>query len=134
MEDNNSIYGLILMAGQNCCWDFWCYRILRAHISDQNSKLAQMQLYVPEPNFEMILTAISAGSLLYIYPASASHSTPQNNQHVPYAFYLNHGTPTTPFNPTSYYPDTLPWQAPHVHTNTLLEFTCSTHLSVRATL
>jgi hypothetical protein len=84
-----------------------------------------MQLYAPEPNFETILTAISTGSLLYMYPTSAS---PQNNQYVPYAYYLNHGTPTTPSNPTSYYPDTLPWQAPHVHTNTLPEFTSSTHL------
>jgi hypothetical protein len=88
-----------------------------------------MQLYAPEPNFETILTAISTGSLLYMYPASASYSTPQNNQHLPYAYYLNHGTPTTPSNPTSYYSDTLPWQAPRVHTNTLPEFTSSTHLS-----
>jgi len=74
----------------------------------------------------MMLTTISTGSLLYIYPASAS---PQNNQHIPYAYYLNHGTLTTPSNTTSYYPDTLPWQAPHVHTNTLPEFTSSIHLS-----
>jgi hypothetical protein len=46
-----------------------------------------MQLYAPEPNFETILTAISTGFLLYMYPASAS---PQNNQYVPYAYYLNH--------------------------------------------
>jgi len=66
-----------------------------------------MQLYAPEPNFEMILAAILTGFLLYMYPASALFSTPQNNQHVPYA-YLNHGTPTTPSNPTSCYPDSLP--------------------------
>ena len=84
-----------------------------------------MQLYAPEPIFKTILTTISTSSLLYMYPTSAS---PQNNQYVP-AYYLKHGTPTTPSNPTSYYPDTLPWHAPHVHTNTLPEFTSSTHLS-----
>jgi hypothetical protein len=76
-------------------------------LADQKSKLTQMQLYAPEPNFKMILTTISTGSLLYMYPASASYFTPQNNQHVPYAYYLNHSTPITPSNPTSYYPDTL---------------------------
>ena len=63
-----------------------------------------------------------------MYPASASYSPPKNNQHVPYT-YPNHGTPTTPSNSTSYYPDSLPWQAPHIYTNTLLEFTSSIHLS-----
>jgi hypothetical protein len=50
----------------------------------------------PEFNFEIILPPISTGCLLYMYPASVSCPTAQNNQTVPYA-YLNHGTMTTPF-------------------------------------